>query len=362
MLFSLSNAYQADLDAKEDIEREKHNKEARKRKGISHCETFKRRHFWWEFSRDKPAEWKHNFGYATPEMILKLFYAIRNFFPTKKDSDVMKLNKIVFWCAHWHAKPMPKQIMRRLWSGGEGINNMKKYSATTLDNYLMHVSIAIDRAFPDEKIFCFPSEAEKLRMIEILKLRRAPLPNALFAVDNKCTRTLGKTRKENLCWKFKFRPGFNNMFVRDRVLGFFCYIDVGHPGSRNDVRIFKESALFSKLGEAIGPTAVMLADAAFVLNNTIVQKYVLAIPSKRKHPQLYAQAKESFWDKAKQSRNFIEQDFGILFVSQWPGIESWNGHGEQSEKPYKQHLTSICKADNFFRRYKWEHDGTVLSH
>lgn len=129
-------------------------------------------------------KWKKYYESITRDHILFFFGLIEQYFIKPKDTQQMKLNKLLLWINFLHSEHQTWFDFSRKWGD---------ICESTVSNYMMDVACAILRAFASTpKIIGFQSQQNIEKMKKILSDSKAAIPYATCLVDGKCTRVLGR--------------------------------------------------------------------------------------------------------------------------------------------------------------------------
>lgn len=285
---------------------------------------------------------KNKFGSLTRDEILEFFDELKDYFNTPRTPDIVNLNKLVMFFNYYHLEKATFDIVSEIYG---------RLPETTVRTALKHVVEAMERYFGDDWIVFPMDDTLKQKMVQILIDKGEPFPHALFIIDGKCIRYPGKSKKENMCWKFKFRGGINNMLIKERVFHTWCDLSMA-SGSTHDFRMFKESEVCKNLDLYIGRGYYGLADTAYFWSDEEYQKYICAVPSKKKHPYQYSLQSSEVWDLHRKVRGSIEHQFGIEYHNQWKGLNNFNGRGESGELRFKSVNKVLLSFSNWVRLHR----------
>ena len=177
--------------------------------GKGHCKNGKRRR--WKkklyFEQDLLTRFtqtldllafKSKFAGYTPEDITRFFNKIKENTIRPRETTVHCRNKLLLWIDRLHNQLSWNQIAKEY-----------KIGRSSSKIYVEDVEKGILKTFEHTNIVSFPSEAEKQEMVKILKKRGAHMPHALFTLDGKHARCVGKFFIERLSWKYHWQPCFN---------------------------------------------------------------------------------------------------------------------------------------------------------
>lgn len=154
---------------------------------------------------------KHFAGYK-PKQILDFFIKIKSNLIRERETENHARNKLLFWIDRNHNAQYWHNIARQY-----------KIGISTAKGYIKDVEKAIFKSFRNSKIINFPNAAQRLKMMQILKMRGVPLPHILFTLDDKHARCTGFQFIDRLSWKWKWKL----LIHYRKSLGFCLCIQLG---------------------------------------------------------------------------------------------------------------------------------------
>ena len=165
-------------------------------------------------------------GYS-PSEVAHFFEKIQANAVKERETVYHARNKILLWLDRNHSKLSWNQVASEYHIG-----------VSTGRGYVKDIETAILKTFKDTKIISFPSEQNKQKMVQILKMKKAHMPNVIFTLDGKHARCTGKLHEERLSWKYRWQPCFNCLFVIERVFGTVCAFNLDQEAKKHGITIF----------------------------------------------------------------------------------------------------------------------------
>lgn len=306
---------------------------------------FRKTNYFSQHVKEGKKEWRSRYGSFTPNHIKQIFHLIEPYFIHPRASKLLKLNKLLLWFNVLHEQYSTWGQIRRIWG---------KLSTSSIRGYMLDVDFAFIRAFyKTEDIIGIPSEDIIERLENHLKQSGQKLYKSPFALDGKCTQVVGRLGEhQKFCWKFKKRPAENHLYFTDRVLSLARVVSIGNKGRRHDNRILTEHPIYPQLGEFLkrGPA---LADSGYAKYlDEYHSQVIAAVPSKKKHTQMYYSYPESLWKIHRAERSSIEHWFGCMFVNQFPALNYWKKKGNNALKRLNLHIFCATIAWNLYQLMK----------
>ena len=265
-----------------------------------------------------------------------LFAKIKVQLMRPRETEVHARNKVIMWLDRLH---------NRL--GWIEIKKDYRISTASAKIYVDNVLNAITVTFAGTNIISFPNENERKVIVDILKLRGAALPTAIFSFDGKHCRVLGQGRYERLSHKFKFRPCFNALFIIERAFKTVCAFNLDSEAKKHDVKMLYESAFYYKLDKILNGW-ICLADKAYVNEQLIAA----GLKNNNKHKKLYS---KSFWLKFNKARGDSEYAFAHFFVNKFKILSNWPGKSADTFDDWALNVTCSIIVYNFFKKEEIVH-------
>lgn len=291
--------------------------------GKGNCKNGKRRS--WKkkshFEMDLLTRFKHNldssafkskFAGYTPEDISTFFDKIKDNCIRPKETVIHCRNKLLLWIDRNHNSLSWNQISKEY-----------KIGRSTGKGFIRDIEEGMLKTFEHSNIVSFPSEEEKKSMVKLLKKRGAHMPHALFTLDGKHARCVGKFFAERLSWKYRWQPCFNCLFVIERVFGTICAFNLDCEAKKHDIEVLRESSFFQHIDEMLNGW-IVLADKGYIGIETHLIAPVITKKSK-KNKRRRSQWSETFWKEFNDARNDSERAFGQFFYNKFPLLGNWQG-------------------------------------
>ena len=247
-------------------------------------------------------------------------------------------NKLLLWIDRNHNKLSWNQVAADYQIG-----------VATGKGYVTDVENAILNAFENSNIISFPSEDNKIKMVEILKKKKAHMPNALFTLDGKHARCTGKQHSERLSWKYRWQPCFNCLFVIERVFGTVCAFNLDHEAKKHDITILRESTFFQNIDEELNGWTI-LADKGYIgIETDLIAPAHKRESRKRKEFNKATKNCKSFWKAFNDARNDSERAFAQFFYNKFPLLGNWPGKSKNTFNEWARSVVCCIVLYNSIR-------------
>lgn len=250
----------------------------------------------------------------TPSQVASFFEKIKQHVIRPKETFVHARNKLLLWLDRSHNQLGWNQCSRAY-----------KIGRSTAKGYVRDVERGILNAFRGTDVIKWPSESEKKQMVEILKLKNAPMPQVPLSLDGKHARCLGKHHTERSSWKLRFQPCFNCLFIIERVFGTVVAFNLDKSARKHDIRVLRESEFYQNLDEIMDGWYI-LADKGYI---GVDVKSVVPAMDKKKMKQRKRWPK-LFWKQFNDARNDSERTFSHFFYNKFSTLGNWQGKSQNT--------------------------------
>lgn len=247
-------------------------------------------------------------GYSTAE-IARFFDMIKNNVIRPKETFFHARNKLLMWIDRIHNK-----------LGWNACARQYKIGRSTAKGFVKDVEKGILKSFRGSDIISWPTNQEKQQMVDILKKRNAPMPQAPFSLDGKHPKCIGKQHKERASWKYRFQPCFNCLFIVERVFGRIVAFNLDQSARKHDITVLRESQFFDNLDEITNGWYI-LADKGYI--GVEIKSVIPAI--NKKNAKKRKQYPKTFWKQFNNARNDSERAFSHFFYNKFGLLSDWQG-------------------------------------
>ena len=169
-------------------------------------------------------------------------------------------------------------------------------------------------------------------MVQILKQKRAPLPDAIFVIDGSHQKCCGSKYSERLSYKYKWSPCFNVSFIIERVLGTIVAFNLDEAASKHDVTVLRESWFYNNI-EQIMNGWIIIADKGYK-NTTEIAAQV------KKNDKRRQNFSKNFWKTFNSARVDVERVFAHFFYNKFKLLGNWPGKHKKTFEEWS--LNVIC--------------------
>ena len=145
----------------------------------------------------------------------------------------------------------------------EEIKNKYQIGIATAKSHINDILKAILESFKDSQVITFPTETQRIQMVNLLKKKNDYMPHAILSMDGSHTRCTGRHITERLSQKYHWLPCFNVLFIIERVFGTICAFNLDDSARKHDLTALRESWFYSYLDEVLDGW-VILADKGYI--------------------------------------------------------------------------------------------------
>ena len=276
------------------------------------------------------------FASYTPKQIECFFEKIKSNLIRPPETIHHARNKVILWIDRCHNKQNLHDLVK-----------FYKIGISTAKGFFQEVEEAILKTFRKSNIISFPSEEQKIKMVEILKQRDVPMPHIIFTLDGKHARCTGMKHNERLSWKFHWKPCFNCLFVIERVFGTVCAFNLDASAKKHDITVLRDSAFIQNVDEVLNGWFT-LADSGYI---GIEHDTNLIIPAPKLNSDKRKLCSQLFWRAFKDARNDSERIFAHVFYNKFPLLGNWPGKGENAFKEWCSSVLCCIILYNYFKVY-----------
>ena len=269
-----------------------------------------------------PKEFKNHFGGTSADDIRFFWTKIRANCIRPKETESHARNKLILWLDKLHNSLSWKNI-----------KSQYKIGSSTAIGYINDVLSGILKSFKNENIITFPTENQRLMMVEILIRKNAMLPTELFTLDGKHALCTGRRIRERRSHKYKWLPCFNAMFVIERVFGTVCAFNLDKAATKHDMRIFRESEFWRNIDDVLDGWIVM-ADKGYVGSKH--KGVAAAMKDDDARKDWYS---KEFWKIFNGARADVERVFAHFFYNKFTQLSKWPGKGPKSFLDWAKNVT-----------------------
>ena len=258
-------------------------------------------------------EFSNHFGGMTADDIQSFWAKIKTNCIRPKETETHARNKLILWLDKLHNSLSWKNIKANY-----------KIGVATAIGYINDILHGIIKTFGNTNIITFPTEQQRMRMVDINLKRGALMPHALFTFDGKHALCTGRNVAERRSFKYKWLPCFNVLFVIERVFGTVCAFNMDKAASKHDLTVLRESDFFRNIDEILDGWIVM-ADKGYVgaKNDQIAA-------AMRKNDDRKDWYSKEFWKMFNGARVDSERVFAHFFYNKFTQLSRWPGKGSNS--------------------------------
>lgn len=249
-------------------------------------------------------------------------------------------NKFLLWLDKLHNCLSYRQIESKYQIG-----------VTTVKSHVDDMLKAIIKSFQGTNVISLPTLEQRLQMVEILKQKGVPMPDALFSVDGSHPRCLGRNNYLRVSPKYKWLPCFNVTFLIERVFGTVVAFTIDPSAIKHDIRILRESWFGSQLDEVMDGW-IILADKGYIGYKSKCIAPVLRMNMKER--KAYS---KNYWYKLNVARSDVERIFADFFHNKFTQLGKWKGKSETTFTEFSANVICCLILYNsvkmHFRKGNW---------
>lgn len=256
----------------------------------------------------KPSKFRSRFAGYCPDEINWFFEKIKKAAIRPRETEVHCRNKLLLWIDKLHNCLSYNEMENKYQIGG-----------ATAKSHIDDIMKAIIKSFRGTNIISLPSLEQRLKMVQILKQKKAPMPDAIFSVDGSHTRCTGRDIQERVSHKYRWLPCFNVTFLVERVFGTVVAFNLDPAAIKHDLTILRESWFGHELDEVMDGW-IILADKGYI---GIKSKCVA--PVLRMNMRERGSYSKKYWYKFNVARSDVERIFGDFFHNKFKQLGAWQG-------------------------------------
>lgn len=194
------------------------------------------------------SEFKARFAGYSPNQLNWFFDTFKKQLIRPRETEQHAKNKLLLWMDKLHNS-----------LSGQEMRDKYQIGIKTAYSHVNDVLRAILKRYEDENVVRFPNIEERKQMVQILKTKGAPMPDAIFALDGSHARCTGRHIAERRSFKYRWLPCFNVLFVTDRVLNTVCAFSLDPRAAKHDITILREAWFYEHIDQILDGW-VILAD------------------------------------------------------------------------------------------------------
>ena len=241
-----------------------------------------------------------------------------------KETFVHCRNKLLLWLDKIHNCLSYKQIRFNY-----------KIGIKTALSHIEDILKAIIKSYKNKDVVTFPTQKQRVQMVQILKQKNAPMPHAIFTLDGSHARCTGRNTTERLSHKYHWLPCFNVLFVIERVFYTICAFNLDKSARKHDLTVLRESWFYQNLDEIMNGW-IILADKGYI--GVQHSKCIAAVLKKgmtgRKH------FSKNYWHQMNAARADSERVFADFFYNKFTQLGAWKGKSKETFVEWS--LNVIC--------------------
>ena len=269
-----------------------------------------------KFNRElKPSEFKARFAGYSADNIKWFFETISHNALRPKESFVHARNKLLLWLDKLHNSLSCKQMKEKY-----------KIGETTALSHINDILKAIIKSYKNKNVVTFPTERQRKQMVNILKQRNAPMPDAIFTMDGSHTRCTGRHISERMSHKYKWLPCFNSLFIIERVFYTICAFNLDQSASKHDITVLRESWFYQHI-ETIMNGWIILADKGYIGAEKDT-RCVAAVLKKNMEGRKHFSKK--YWYHFNAARADSERVFADFYSNKFTQLSDWKGKSKET--------------------------------
>ena len=294
----------------------------------------------------KASAFSRKFAGFFPHDLIHFFEKIQVKMIKPRETKHHARNKLLLWLDRIHNKLSWDQVSLYYQIG-----------TSTGKGYIKDLENAILSTFQASNIISFPRQTNKLKMVEILKMKNAKMPNAIFTLDGKHARCTGKLHPERLSWKYRWQPCFNCLFVIERVFGTVCAFNLDKEAKKHDIMILRESHFFQNVDEHLEGW-IVLADKGYIgIETDLIAPAHKRESKKRKEFNKVTRNCKTFWKEFNEARNDSERQFSHFFYNKFPLLGNWTGKSKNTFNEWARCLVCCIILYNYVKlKESWSLD------
>ena len=277
-------------------------------------------------------EFKNAFGGTSADDVKAFWQAIRRECIRPKETEIHARNKLLLWLDKLHNSLSWKSIKKEY-----------KIGSSTAVGYMQDVMNGIINAFKNTNIITFPTETQRLKMVEMLKKKGAQMPHVLFTLDGKHSLCTGRNRRERRSIKYRWLPCFNVMFVVERLFGTVCAFNLDAAAIKHDITVLRESTFFQNIDEIMDGW-IVIADKGYVGT----KNHQIAAAMKRPDARRKWYSKR-FWKLFNGARGDSERVFAHFFYNKFTQLSHWPGKGDDAFIRWSKNVACCIMMYNFVK-------------
>ena len=275
-------------------------------------------------------KFKQYFGGTTADDITTFWDKIRNDCIRPKETEVHARNKLLLWLDKLHNSLSWGTIQERY-----------KIGTATAKGYLNDIMDGILKSFENENIIMFPTEKQRMAMVNVLMRRNSMMPLQLFTLDGKHALCTGRNDPERRSVKYRWLPCFNVMFVIERLFGTVCAFNMDKAASKHDITVLRDREFFRNIDEILDGWIVM-ADKGYIGSRNVH----IAAAMKRNDERRKWYSKE-FWKIFNAARADSERVFAHFFYNKFTQLSKWPGKGSKAFIDWAKNVTCCIILYNY---------------
>jgi len=207
----------------------------------------------------------------------------------------------------------------------------------TAKSHITDVLQAILKSFKNENVVRFPTAAQRIEMVKILKTKGAEMPDAWASMDGSHVKCSGRRFKERLSHKYKSTSAcFNVLFIVERVMGTICAFNIDASARKHDMTVLRESWFYKYLDEIMDGW-VILADKGYIgVRKDGVNCIAAVLRRNMKGRKAFS---DEFWHKMSVARSESERIFSHFFWNKFKQLRTWSGKSKDTFIEFGANLT-----------------------
>ena len=184
-------------------------------------------------------EFAAKFAGCSPDDVMYIWNKIKgNVIKAPYETEIHALNKMLMW--------LDKLKNNISW---KALSRYYHVSDDTAKKYVRHVLLGIVETYKKSTIISFPTELGMQTMVEINKIKGAPMPNCCLSMDGKHCMCKGARRNRMSKKLNHHKPCFNALFLAERTLNTIVAFNLDESSTKHDISVLRESHWFQNIEE-----------------------------------------------------------------------------------------------------------------
>ena len=206
------------------------------------------------------------------------------------------------------------------------IKQKYKIGETTSINHIKDILVAIVKSYENKNVVTFPDEQQRKQMVQILKQKNAPMPDAIFSMDGSHLRCTGRHITERMSHKYRWLPCFNVLFIIERVFWTICAFNLDKSASKHDITVLRESHFYNNIDEMMNGW-IILADKGYIGVEKDTKCIAAVLKKNMDGRKMFS---KNYWKKLNSARAESETVFAHFFHNKFSQLGAWKGKSKKT--------------------------------